>query len=192
MKTAILIDGGHLRALARKRKKYFSANLVEAVAKRSKAADEEIYRILYYDCEEYSGKAKLPISGNEHIFVPSSTLLADLSRKELFAVRRGVLKFRGFKPRRIPLAAEALTDDDFKPDFEQKGVDMRIGLDIALFSQTRAVDRIVVITNDTDTIPALKYARRAGLQVAMVEMEGSRLAAELPPHSDLVRPVLWP
>jgi uncharacterized LabA/DUF88 family protein len=118
--------------------------------------------------------------------------MTDLARKQLFAVRRGVLKFRGFKPKAIPLAPSALTDADFKPDFEQKGVDMRIGLDIALFCQTRAVDRIVLMTNDTDTVPAMKYGRRAGLQVVLVEVDGSHMASELPVHADFIRPVMWP
>ena len=103
-----------------------------------------------------------------------------------------MLKFRGYKPVNVPVASVALTDADFKPDFEQKGVDMRIGLDIALFSQTLAVQRIVLITNDTDTIPAMKYGRRAGLQVVLIELDGTKLTRELLPHADFVRPVLWP
>ena len=40
----------------------------------------------------------------------------------------GTLKFRGWVPRNIPLESTSqLTDVDFKPNFEQKGVDMRIG-----------------------------------------------------------------
>ena len=42
------------------------------------------------------------------------------------------LKFRGWVPKRIPLSGTALADADFKPEFHQKGVYMRIGLDIGL------------------------------------------------------------
>jgi hypothetical protein len=58
-----------------------------------------------------------------------------LSRRDLFAVRTGVLKFRGFilKTSGIPFTpAVPLTDADFEAKFEQKGVDMRIGLDMAI------------------------------------------------------------
>ena len=191
-KIAILIDGGHLRAISRKRSKRYTSSLVEKIAINSKAADEEIYRVLYYDCDEYEGTTYLPVSGSPHTFTPKSTLLKELSRKQLFAVRKGVLKFRGFKPKAIPLTPTTLTDADFQADFEQKGVDMRIGLDIALFCQTHAVERIVMITNDTDCIPAMKYGRRAGLQIVLIEMDGSTLASELPAHADFIRPVLWP
>ncbi|SFP01515.1 NYN domain-containing protein [Paracoccus pantotrophus] len=110
----------------------------------------------------------------------------------MFAVRRGVLKFRGFKPKRIPIATAPLTDEDFKPDFEQKGVDMRIGLDIANFSATRSVERIILLSGDTDCVPAMKHARINGLQIVVVAMPQSRLAKELKWHSDFHRPVAWP
>jgi uncharacterized LabA/DUF88 family protein len=116
-----------------------------------------------------------------------------LSHKNLFAVRRGVLKFRGFKPRATPVPATApLTDADFKADFEQKGVDMRIGLDIAAYSHTRAVDRIILVSSDTDCVPALKYGRRAGLQTVLVQPGNTHLAPELLSHADFKRPVLLP
>jgi uncharacterized LabA/DUF88 family protein len=103
-----------------------------------------------------------------------------------------VLKFRGYKPRRIPISAEQLSDADFIPDFEQKGVDMRIGLDIATFSANRAVDRIILVSGDTDCIPAMKHARIAGLQLVLAELPNHRLAPELKWHADLRRPVRWP
>ena len=92
-RLAILFDGGHVRVQAKRSGKMYSASLIEKVAHAACATDEEIYRILYYDCEQYSGTAKLPVSGVERTFTPHSTLLADLCRKQLFAVRKGVLKF---------------------------------------------------------------------------------------------------
>ncbi len=41
---------------------------------------------------------------------------------------------------------------DFKPDSSKKGVDMRIGLDIANYAVTRAVDRLILMTGDTDCL----------------------------------------
>ena len=70
---------------------------------------------------------------------------------------------------------------------------MRIGLDIALFAQTRAVDRIILVTNDTDCIPALKYGRRAGLQLVLMALPGHKFTPELLPHTDFHRPLKeWP
>ena len=78
------------------------------------------------------------------------------------------------------------------PDFEQKGVDMRIGLDIATYANNRSVDRIILITGDTDCLPAMKLARTAGLQVVLVQFRQQRLARELLWHSDYQRSVAWP
>ena len=115
-----------------------------------------------------------------------------MSAKPQFAVRFGVLKFRGFVPKKIPLSTSTLSDEDFKPRFEQKGVDMRIGLDIATYAANRSVERIVLITGDTDCLPAMKLARTAGLQVVLVQFPGQMLARELLSHSDFQRQVEWP
>jgi uncharacterized LabA/DUF88 family protein len=164
-RVALLIDGGHLRALVRKAGKKYNPDYIEKVALGCLEPGEEFFRIFYYDAPPFSGTVKLPISGAAQVHAPNDDWIKILASKELFAVRLGVLKFRGFKPKTTPLKATPLTDDDFAPDFEQKGVDMRIGLDIALFAETRAVERIILITNDTDCIPAMKYGRRAGLQL---------------------------
>jgi uncharacterized LabA/DUF88 family protein len=118
----------------------------------------------------------------------------DLAKKDLFAVRRGVLKFRGFTPKNIAInqPAAALSDDDFTARFEQKGVDMRIGLDLAIFASNRAVDLVVLATNDTDCIPAMKHARRSGPQVALMSIEGCHVTHELLAHCDFHRRIAWP
>jgi uncharacterized LabA/DUF88 family protein len=192
MKVAVMIDGGHLRVLSRQAGHDYSPDFIERVAHACVAADETLLRALYYDCAPFSGRAKRPVSGTEIEFKGSDGWLRDLASRDLFAVRRGVLKFRGFKPKNIPITKSVLTDDDFRPDFEQKGVDMRIGLDIANFAGSRLVDRIVLVTGDTDCIPAMKNGRIAGLQIVMVEFEKQRLAQELLSHSDIRRRVSWP
>lgn len=154
---------------------------------------EILFRALYYDCPPYNGSVKLPVSGAEKEFTASDFWLKDLARRDFFATRLGELKFRGFKPKKIPTPPRPLTDDDFKPDFEQKGVDMRIGLDIAVFSDTRAVERILLITNDTDCIPAMKHGRKAGLQIVLVSLPGQTPASTLLQHADFHRPLsAWP
>jgi uncharacterized LabA/DUF88 family protein len=108
-------------------------------------------------------------------------------------VRRGILKFRGFKPQKTPVPPTTpLTDADFVPIFEQKGVDMRIGLDIAAYSTSHAVDRIILVSADTDCVPALKYGRRAGLQTVLIQPPTMKLAPELLAHADFKRAVTIP
>ena len=191
-KVAILLDGGHIRVLAKKAAKTFSAEFVEKVGLECAIASEEIHRILYYDCDPFGGTVTLPVSGSKTTFTASDRLTRELGQKDLFAIRRGVLKFRGWLPKAIPIATTALTDADFKPEFEQKGVDMRIGLDMANYAANRSVELLALCTNDTDCIPAMKYARRAGLQVALVCVPGCTPAPELLAHCDFVRKITWP
>ena len=191
MKIAILIDGGHLRVLARQAGQVYNPELIEKVAKACVDPSEIALRYLYYDCPPYKGEAQLPVSGRSISFTGEDGWLKRLAAKELFAVRLGVLKFRGFTPKKVPIAQAALVDADFIPNFEQKGVDMRIGLDIAKFCETKSVDRIALITNDTDCIPAMKFARIAGLQIALISLPNSRPAAELLRHADFDRRISW-
>lgn len=192
MKVSVLIDGGHTRVLARKAGYAYNPDYIEKIALASVEPDETVLRILYYDCAPYSGKVKLPVSGTEHEFNGSDGWLRTLAAKNLFAVRRGVLKFRGFKPKKVPIGGRAMTDADFAPDFEQKGVDMRIGLDIASHASMKSVERIILLTGDTDCIPAMKHARISGLQIVLVTFPGNPVAPELLWHADFERRVAWP
>ena len=141
----------------------------------------------------YQGTATLPVSGQQTTFQGSDAWLHELSRKNLFAVRRGILKFRGFVLSKIPyIPTGPLTDADFTPNFEQKGVDMRIGLGMAIISGNRYVDLIALASNDTDCIPAMKHARRSGIQIALVAVPGCRPTPELLAHCDLHRAIAWP
>ena len=76
-------------------------------------------------------------------------------------MRLGALNFRAFEPKRVPIASAALSDEDFKPRFEQKGVDRRLGLDIAAYAADRSVDRVILVTGDTDCLPIMKRSRTA-------------------------------
>lgn len=194
MKIAVMIDGGFVRVLAKNAGKTYDPAFIEKLGQSCALAGEEIHRILYYDCAPFAGTVTLPVSGGKHAFGGSDAWLHELSRKDLFAVRRGVLKFRGWVPKKIPIAASAaaLKDSDFGPDFEQKGVDMRIGLDMANYSANRSVERIGLVTNDTDCIPAMKYARRAGLQVTLICVPKCTPAPELLAHCDSRRDIPWP
>jgi len=191
-RVAVLIDGGFVRNSAKNDNKAYDAKFIEKFGLSCKGAAETIHRILYYDCAPFVGKAKLPVSGAMHQFVGNDQWLHDLAKKDLFAVRRGVLKFRGWTPKHVPIAVKALQDADFAPEFEQKGVDMRIGLDMANYAANRSVEIIALVTNDTDCIPAMKYARRAGLQVALVSVPNRSTTPELMAHCDFHRSVAWP
>lgn len=192
-KIVLMIDGGFLRVAARKANKLYDPAFIESFSKNCPSVDEELFRVLYYDCAPYQGQQRLPVSGLTQTFAGSDQWLVDLAKKDLIAVRRGVLKFRGYKLKKVPVSGiAALSDADFNPDFEQKGVDMRIGLDIASYSALKCVDRIGLVTADTDCVPAMKLARKSGAQVVLFALPGTSVPSELAQHSDMIRTALWP
>ena len=77
-----------------------------------------------------------------------------------------------------------LVASDFVPTFNQKGVDMRFGLDTAWLASNRIVEKIVLVTSDHDFIPAMKFARREGVLVTIATI-GTDPAGGMKCHADL-------
>jgi uncharacterized LabA/DUF88 family protein len=57
------------------------------------------------------------------------------------------------------MALAELIGSDVLYEVEQKGVDVRIGVDIATLAYKKLVDRIVLVTGDSDFVPAAELAR---------------------------------
>lgn len=191
-KITVLIDGGHLRSYLKKAGKPIDANYIEKIGLACALANEETVRILYYDCALFNGTTRLPVSRAVQTHNQTTPYLHDLAQKDLFAVRRGVLKFRGYVIKKGHAPSSPPVDADFIPKFQQKGVDMRIGLDMATIAANRSVDLIALMTNDTDCAPAMKLVRRAGIQVALLCVPNCRPAQELLAHADFKRAIPWP
>src|SRR5690606_1219980 len=58
----------------------------------------------------------------------------------------------------------ALKPEDIRLGLRQKGVDMRIGIDISTLTLKKQVDTIILVTGDSDFVPAAKLARREGVE----------------------------
>jgi hypothetical protein len=84
-----------LRTLARKAGLTFDPDFIEkvALACRSATADEEILRVLYYDCAPFNGTATLPVSGQKTTFQGSDQWLHDLARVQTGSGIAGACRF---------------------------------------------------------------------------------------------------
>jgi len=60
-----------------------------------------------------------------------------------------------------------ISDDGVALGFKQKGVDMRMGLDIASITLKKLADTIVLVSGDSDFVPAAKLARREGMELIL-------------------------
>ena len=65
----------------------------------------------------------------------------------------------------------------------QKGVDMRIGLDIASMTLKGQIDTAVLVSGDSDFVPAAKLARREGVEFILDPM-WQKVSEELFEHID--------
>lgn len=198
MRFAILIDAGFAKTKLGNRDQPATAedftDLVARICEHAFLADKYLYRVYYYDAPPYAKSHNLPLNGGKHHFskdpltVHNRKLLAELAKADHFAMRMGEVRFRGWELKRDALpASEAryeITSEHMRPSLQQKGVDMRIGLDIASLSLKQQVDIIVLVTGDSDFVPPMKFARKEGLQLALVTFEHD-VHADLYEHADL-------
>ncbi len=126
----------------------------------------------------------------------SNDFLSELRKKRKFALRLGKLgetqAHYNLRPditkklcnNRISLSE--LTENDFTIKVEQKGVDMRIGLDISSMAYKKQVEQVILISGDSDFVPAAKLARREGIDFILDPM-GSNIKTDLEEHIDGIR-----
>lgn len=209
-KIAVLVDGGFFdKRLPRIYGREIALNTDFFIETLNKIAYQyiringrqrsEIYRIFYYDCPPISKQAHYPISRRACKFDKSDVALFRNSlHKELVKLRKvalrlgvlndaqadwqlqpNVLKDLLNKRRKY----EDLTDNDFFYDVKQKQIDMKIGLDITSLSYKNQVEQIVLISGDSDFVPAAKIARREGIDFILDPM-WSHIRSDLFEHVD--------
>jgi len=198
---AMLLDGGFLKKklstqLGHQPQAADIVAFANGLRQNPKLIGLELLRIYYYDARPFDEKRKHPLSGATKNF--ATTLQAQQGKQLLdalevqadFAVRYGTLTMAGWKLGRgalLSLAAtpRLLAEADVVPDLTQKGVDLRLGLDMALMSFKQLVKVLVVVSGDSDLVPAIKLARREGVRVYL-DVMGHWTRREMAVHADLM------
>ena len=70
-----------------------------------------------------------------------------------------------------------------RSSLRQKGVDMCLGIDITSITLKKQADTLILVTGDSDFVPAAKLARREGAEVILDPMRQS-VKPELHEHID--------
>ncbi|MYJ94940.1 MAG: NYN domain-containing protein [Proteobacteria bacterium] len=163
-------------------------------------ANQLLYRTFYYDARPYGRKAHKPISGEAVDFAKTEQarfrerLFDSLRSSRNVALRRGEVRKELHRSWVLRADAQAallngqrtvadLNDQDFTLAVRQKGVDMRIGLDIASLAHKRQTDAIVLVAGDSDFVPAAKLARREGVRFVLDPL-WQNVPADLNEHID--------
>ncbi len=202
-KYAILLDGGYVTKLLERKLGRFPTDqdILAECSRVMGLADlptHQLLRIYFYDAEPANRSLQNPVDGNKlhlgntPVYNNHKSLLDKLALSPNFAVRLGSTVVHGWKlgdraSKNLMANPRPPVAKDFVPDIEQKGVDLRIGLDIARLALRELVDTIVVVSGDSDLVPAFKFARREGVRVYLVGLGNiAHIRVELKEHADLV------
>ena len=205
-RTAILVDGGFYKVRAHylwgeKSPEERAAELRTYCMSllHNKHEKRQLYRIFYYDCPPSGKKVYHPLLQTTvdlkttDLFRWQVAFLNELKSMRKFALRLGELSEDALhyaidnKSMKKLLRGEILVSDlkerDFRLDIVQKGVDMRIGVDMTSLALKKQVDQIILISGDSDFVPAAKQARREGIDMILAPM-GATIKPNLHEHID--------
>ena len=206
IRVAVMIDGGYFmkryNTLYNKDKGKSPETIVKdlyTIAHAHVGDNNYLYRIFYYDCVPFEKKVHNPVSKRCIDFskTPEATtmkaIFEALKRQRKVALRLGTIKEgrrwilydrASTALLRHEITVEDLQEGDVYYDMHQKGIDMKIGVDIASLALKRFVDKIVLISGDSDFVPAAKLARREGIDFVLDPMHSSHVENNLFEHID--------
>ena len=166
-----------------------------------KKVRKDLYRVFIYDCPPILKKEHYPVSKTAINFAktPDATFRLAL-HEEVVKLRKVALRLGRLgqqtswriHPQAVKdllskkRVVEHLTDHDFLYEVKQKGVDIRIGIDICSLTLKKQVDQIILISGDADFVPAGKLARREGVDFVLDPM-WSNIGQDLTEHIDGLR-----
>lgn len=193
-KVAILIDGGYFT----KRFKFINGrevriadiqpfldetmNKVQTIS--PKGVQDILFRSFYYDCRPFAEVKSRPDGkridfSQSHKFKEGNAFQKGLKTFPQMALRLGNLSFDGWK-------IDPNNSTKLIPDFKQKDVDMKIGLDIAWMSSKKTVDKLVLVAGDSDFVSPMKFARKEGILVYLWALGQAHIKMELKEHADFI------
>lgn len=209
MKTAILVDGGFYRRRSQIILGDISAQerateLINYCKRHLNSHGEksDLYRIFYYDCPPSPKRIYHPFLQRQvdlsksSLYIWMNQFLEELKKKRKVALRLGKLAEEQahytIRPNIVKklcnkqISLTDLTETDFCLVLSQKGVDMKIGLDISSMAYKHQVDQIILISGDSDFVPAAKLARREGIDFILDPL-GANIKSDLFEHIDGLR-----
>ena len=161
-RVALFIDGAYLEYVLRE--EFGSPRLDFHAFSEAIAGDSEILRSYYYHCPAYQGNPPTPEERGR--YSSQRKFFDALERLPRYSVRLGRLERRG-------------PDSLGNYRFEQKRVDILLGVDLVLLAAKQSIQEAVLIAGDSDFIPAISVAKAEGVLV--------RLYHGANPHTDLWR-----
>lgn len=146
-RVAIFIDGGYLKKVL----KEFGEPKIDYLRLSDElAGGHERLRTYYYDCMPYRSNPPTPEENAR--YAGMQRFLDHLRRQPRFEVRLGRLAKR-------------------PGGFEQKRVDVLFAVDLTRLSASRQISQAVLVTSDSDFVPAIQAAKNDGVLVQLYYSE---------------------
>lgn len=160
-RSAVFIDGAYLEFCLREE---FGSPRIDFQALSQKMAQgSDLFRSYYYHCYPYQGNP--PTEEERQRYANRRRFYTALERLPRYSVRLGRLEKRGFE------------DDGVTPRFEQKRVDILLGVDLVLLAAKQQIQQAIILAGDSDFIPAITVAKTEGVLITLYHGDGC--------HSDL-------
>ena len=160
-RIAIFVDGAYFQKVLRDEFPPIRVDFGKLASKI--AGGREILRTYFYDCLPWQSPTPTPEEADR--FGKKQRFFAALERLPRFQVRQGRLEFRGLNNNQIPI-------------FQQKRVDILMGVDLALLAAKHQITDAAVLAGDSDFLPAIEAAKPEG--VVVHSFHGAS------PHNDLL------
>jgi len=157
MRIAVFIDGGYLEKIIKNEFGEVTidfSRLVEALV-----GGRELLRTYYYNCLPYQSNP--PTREESERFARKERFFSYLRRLPRFSVRLGKLAYRG-------------VGADGQKEFEQKGIDTLLSIDMVNLAATKQVSNIILLAGDSDYIPAVEVVRTHGVGVILYHSQNRR------------------
>lgn len=161
-KSAIFIDEGYVAKILKD--SFFSPAIDYAKFSQLLAHDNQILRTYYYTALPY--KSKIPTPEEQKRFDNKQRFLDSLRRLNFFEVRLGKIQMAYDKFGRM--------------FYRQKRVDALLTLDLVRLAMKQLIEEAIIVSGDSDFIPAIECAKEEGIQVQLV------YEAEHLPSNDLL------
>lgn len=149
-RVAIFIDGAYLSYML---KDEFDLAKIDYKALADNMSDGmDVLRTYYYHCPPF--QSSNPTTAERERFARAQSFFVALDRLPRYEVRLGRLAPRG-------------TDANGKPIYQQKRVDIMLGVDLALLAGKSQITHAVLLAGDSDFIPAVEAAKNEGVLVRL-------------------------
>lgn len=162
--AAIFIDGAYLQRVLSD--EFGRAKIDFGRLAANTAGEAAILRTYYYNCLPYLSDPATAEQSRRHAGARKFYEVLDLLPR--FEVRLGQLEFRG-------------NDAGGNPMFEQKRVDIMLGVDLVQHAAKGHIQQAILLAGDSDFIPAIAVAKAEGVLVRL--FHGGSC------HNDLLREV---